>query len=89
MFYNGPSSIRSILFDRDRTGRGEPPRLEPRDRNLRSTDEQSNAPGDPRQTNDLQGDFDFDSPNGERPNDLANPSARELRREGRSTEENR
>jgi len=56
---------------------------------LRSTDEQSNAPGDPRQTNDLQENFDFDSPNGERPNDLANPSARELRREGRSTEENR
>nr|WP_235964077.1 hypothetical protein [Brucella pseudintermedia] len=81
MFYDAFSSIRCPFFDKDRVGAGEPSEREPRDHQARPTHEQSNAPGNPRQPqpDDPQRDFDFDSPNGERPNDLANPSARELR----------
>ncbi|KAB2668658.1 hypothetical protein HWX16_14570 [Ochrobactrum intermedium] len=89
MFYDA-ASIRFPCFDKDRVGAGEPSEHEPRDHQARPTHEQSNAPGNPRQPqpDDPQTDFDFDSPNGKRPNDLANPSARELRRESRGSEQN-
>lgn len=93
MFYDA-ASIRFRCFDKDRVGAGEPSEHKPRDHQARPTHEQSNAPGNPRQPqpDDPQRDFDFDGPNGKRPNDLANPSARgparELRRESRGTEQN-
>ncbi|MFC7066265.1 hypothetical protein [Brucella rhizosphaerae] len=89
MFYDA-ARIKLPFFDRDRVGAGEPSQHEPRDHQAQPTHEQPNAPGNPRppQPDNPQQDFDFDSPNSKRPNDLANPSARELRRESRGTEQN-
>lgn len=76
MFDNAASNFRFPVFNKDRVGAGEPSQREPRDHQARPTHEQSNAPGNPRQpqADDPQKDFDFDSPNSERPNDLVNPN---------------
>jgi len=83
MFNTAPSNIQLLFFNNDRVGAGEPSQHETRDHQARPTHEQSNAPGNPRrpQAEDRQKDFDFDYPNSARPNDLANPGPREMRRE--------
>lgn len=75
MFNTAPSNICLLFFNKDRVGAGEPSQHETRDHQARPTHEQSHAPGNPchPQPNDPQKNFDFDDPNGERPNDLANP----------------
>jgi len=83
MFNTVPSNIRLLFFEKERVGAGEPSQHEPRDHQARPTHEQSNASGNPHQPqpDDPQKDFDFNDPNGPRPNDLANPSPREMRHE--------
>ncbi|AIK41264.1 MULTISPECIES: hypothetical protein [Brucella/Ochrobactrum group] len=83
MFNTDPSNCGLLFFNKDRVGAGEPSQRETRDHQARPTHEQSNAPGNPHQPqpNDPQKNFDFDDPNGARPNDLANPGPRVMRRE--------